>query len=69
MESLQAFLTMGGYGGYVWPAYGIGAIAMIALLALSVRETRGREAELDLLQQARQDRAGRRRNGNKEAQS
>jgi heme exporter protein D len=65
MDSVQAFLTMGGYGGYVWPAYGIGVVAMIALLAASLREAKAREAELDLLQQAR----GRRRNGNREGES
>jgi heme exporter protein D len=30
MQSLHEFLTMGGYGWYVWPAYGIAAVVMIA---------------------------------------
>lgn len=30
MKSLHEFLTMGGYAGYVWPAYAIAAVVMIA---------------------------------------
>ncbi len=28
---MRDFLTMGGYGGYVWPAYIISAVVLIAL--------------------------------------
>jgi heme exporter protein D len=30
MNSLHEFLTMGGYAWYVWPAYGLAAIVMVA---------------------------------------
>ena len=30
MNSLHEFLTMGGYGWYVWPAYAVAAVVMIA---------------------------------------
>ncbi|HEY1771651.1 MAG TPA: heme exporter protein CcmD [Gammaproteobacteria bacterium] len=30
MNSLHEFLTMGGYAGYVWPAYAVAAVVMIA---------------------------------------
>ncbi len=56
MDALQHFLTMGGYGGYVWPAYGIGAVVMLALLLVSLRGARTAEDELAILQQLRQDR-------------
>ncbi len=56
MEALQHILTMGGYGGYVWPAYGVGAVVMLALLLVSRRDARKAEAELALMQQLRQDR-------------
>ncbi|MBI5164609.1 MAG: heme exporter protein CcmD [Magnetospirillum sp.] len=57
MESLSAFFAMGGYAGYIWPAYGLALVVMVAVLVLSFRDARARETELDLLQQAR----GRRR--------
>jgi heme exporter protein D len=31
---MNEFLDMGGYGGYVWPAYGIAAL-LLSLLALA----------------------------------
>ena len=30
MEGLLDFLRMGGYAGYVWPAYGITAVVLLA---------------------------------------
>jgi len=35
-ESLSEFFAMGGYGGYVWGAYGVTALAMIILLVNSL---------------------------------
>lgn len=35
--SLQEFIALGGYGGYVWPAYGITAVVMIIEVVLLVR--------------------------------
>lgn len=65
---MDSILNMGGYGGYVWPAYIAGVLAMALLLVVSLRSARGHEAELEKLQQARQDRpGGRRRNAKPEA--
>jgi heme exporter protein D len=61
MESFQAMLHMGGYGGYVWPAYGLSIVVLIAVLVASLASARRNEADLDVLQQSR--RAGRARNG------
>lgn len=37
MSSLHEFLTMGGYAVYVWPAYGIVAIVLIANIVIARR--------------------------------
>jgi heme exporter protein D len=49
MDSLAAFLQMGGYAAYVWPALGIAAAVMIGLLAQSLHSLRAREATLAVL--------------------
>jgi heme exporter protein D len=36
MELLSTFLDMGGYGGFVWAAYGIAAFILVGLAAQSV---------------------------------
>ncbi len=45
MDSLRAFFEMGGYAVFVWSGYGLAAIAMIGLLAASLRTLRAREKE------------------------
>ncbi|HSC47614.1 MAG TPA: heme exporter protein CcmD [Gammaproteobacteria bacterium] len=54
MNSLQDFLHMGGYAVYVWPAYGLAALVMIANAVLPLRrlrkqlgELRGRTADVE----------------------
>ncbi len=49
MDAIDKFFSMGGYGGYIWPAYGISAFIMIVLLVATVRGLRTRQATLDLL--------------------
>ena len=34
MESLRAFLHMGGYAFYVWPAYGLSLVVLIVNVVL-----------------------------------
>lgn len=36
-ETLNEFLLMGGYASYVWSAFGLTFVSMIALLLLSLR--------------------------------
>lgn len=67
---MASFFEMGGYAGYVWPAYAVTAVVMGALLVASLRTLRNRETEFRLLQQARPERARRRQTpaaGNAEA--
>ena len=47
------FFNMGGYGQYVWPAYGLAAVALIWLLLQSILSARRNEA---LLTKARETR-------------
>jgi heme exporter protein D len=41
-----SFIDMGGYGGYVWPAFGVTALVLLGLLLASLRSLRARENAL-----------------------
>jgi heme exporter protein D len=43
---MSEFLHMGGYAGYVWPAYAVAAAVLIALVWHSVRSLRVNQREL-----------------------
>jgi heme exporter protein D len=47
--AIQTFFAMGGYAGFVWPAYALAAVLLVGLLALSLRRLRKAEAELAAL--------------------
>ncbi len=47
---MSAFFEMGGYGGYVWPAWGIALVVLGGLIGISVRTMRARERELSRLE-------------------
>ncbi len=49
---MQEFLSMGGYGAYVWPSYGLSAVLLIGLLVASVRSLKSTEAEFARLKAA-----------------
>ena len=53
MQSLTEFFAMGGYGGYVWPAFAIAAIVLAGLLVASLTALRRREREATALEEAR----------------
>ena len=44
---MNEFLTMGGYGAYVWTAYGITALFLLLLFVWSWFGAQAREAELE----------------------
>ena len=54
----MSFFDMGGYAAYVWPAFGAAAAIMIALLVISLRTMRAREASLRALEAAARSRRG-----------
>lgn len=56
---MSDFIAMGGYGVFVWPAYGLTAIVMLGFLAVTWQGLRGRRRELERLEAARPDRRGR----------
>jgi heme exporter protein D len=45
MESLSTFFDMGGYAVFVWPGYGLAALALIGLLVITLRGLKARERE------------------------
>ncbi len=56
MERVTTFLEMGGYAAFVWPALGLTAIVLVALVWISLRQVNAAEAELaklDALRRAR----------------
>ena len=52
MGAIQQYLAMGGYGAFVWPAFGVTALVMIGLWWDSVRTLRRNERALDAVQDA-----------------
>ena len=60
MNDLQTFLAMGGYGAYVWPAYGLTALAFVAMLGWTVVTLKARRREEQGLAAAGRTRRGRR---------
>ena len=48
---MSEFLAMGGYGAYVWTAYGVTALALLLLFLWSWFGARARETELEQVRQ------------------
>ncbi len=46
MEQLRDFFAMGGYGAFVWPAFGASALVLGWLWVSSLRRLRGLERRL-----------------------
>ena len=47
MSALGDFLAMGGYGFYVWSAYGVALVVLVANLAAPLRRERELRRQLD----------------------
>lgn len=43
---MSSFFDMGGYAAYVWPAYGVAALVLVALVWRSLRALRASERDL-----------------------
>jgi heme exporter protein D len=50
---MSAFFEMGGYAGYVWPAYGVAALVLIGLGWTSIAAYRRTKRALEAAQQDR----------------
>lgn len=46
---INAFLHMGGYGPFIWSAYGISVLVLAGILWQSARRLKLSDAELDAL--------------------
>ena len=53
---MSDFLAMGGYGGFVWPAFGLTALVMVWLLVASLRRLSANERLLARMGRARPER-------------
>jgi heme exporter protein D len=47
---MSAFLAMGGYAAFIWPAYGISVLLLGGAAVLTVRAYRRARAQLDALE-------------------
>ena len=54
MDAVREFLHMGGYGFYVWSAYGVALIVLVANVLVPLM--RARELRVRLARQARMER-------------
>jgi heme exporter protein CcmD len=50
---MTAFFAMGGYGVFIWPAYGVSALALIAMVWQSWAAWRAAKKRLEDLEQDR----------------
>lgn len=46
---MSQFFSMGGYGAYVWPSYGLTAVVLAVLLIVSLKSLKSTEATFDRL--------------------
>jgi heme exporter protein D len=56
MDNIARFLAMGGYAGFVWPAYGVALVVLTGLAVNSWQRYRQSTIALDRLQQRRRPR-------------
>ncbi len=52
---LATFLDMGGYARWVWSAYGVCIVSLVAMLVFSLRSLKAREREFEQLRAARRN--------------
>ncbi len=53
MSALDAFLSMGGYARFVWPAYGVAAVVLVDMAVNAVGAHRRTKQALDAAQASR----------------
>lgn len=49
MDAVDSFVHMGGYAGFVWPAFGLTLLVLGGLLVASVRSLKARQSDLAAL--------------------
>ena len=51
MQNISEFFAMGGYAGFVWPAYGLSIAVLTWLVVDSIRGLRSGQRTLEILEQ------------------
>ena len=51
---MTAFFEMGGYAGFIWPAYGAVTVVLVGLMVFSRRALKAAETELAALDPQRE---------------
>ena len=57
MDRIATFFAMGGYAAYVWPAFAVAAVVMVALVIATMHTLRRREREIGELIKGRPQRS------------
>jgi heme exporter protein D len=57
VDAMSSFFAMGGYGGFIWPSYGLAAIVLIGLVIRSFANFRRDETLLAQLRAIRRGEA------------
>lgn len=52
MSTVVDFLAMGGYGAFIWSAYGIAALVLVVMLIMSLRQLRAAGKQVAALEAA-----------------
>jgi heme exporter protein D len=52
MSAITHALALGGYGAYVWPAYGFAAVVLIGLFVAARRKLRRAERDAETMRAA-----------------
>lgn len=68
MSGMAEFFSMGGYAGYIWPAYGLVLLVVVGLILQSVIDYRVQKRLVARLEEANEA-AGRRRAPAKKSRS
>lgn len=55
VEGLSEFFNMGGYGSFIWSAYAISAVILVALTIVSLRQLKSIERALAPLEEDRRN--------------
>jgi len=50
---MSGYFAMGGHAAFVWSAYGVAAVIMVAMLVASLRALRRQQQAVRLLEEAR----------------
>jgi heme exporter protein D len=53
VDAIMNYLDMGGYAAWIWPCYGLAALALVTILVTTLRTLKARTREFDALKASR----------------